>query len=216
MARKYTLKQRAASQAGTRQRIVEAAIALHEAVGDAETTVAAIAERAGVGRVTVYRHFPDERSLFTACTSQYFAANPPPDAAAWTGIDDPSVRLETALTELYAYYRDNEGMLARAEQDAPSNPVLSEVLAPYAAGWEAMRAVLLQGSTPSDAAAPLLAAAIGHALAFSTWRSLVREQRLSDEQAVALMLALAQSAVCSVPSCDAAPSGRNSGRCRDR
>jgi AcrR family transcriptional regulator len=190
MARKYTLKQRAASQADTRQRIVEAAVALHEAVGDAETTITAIAERAGVGRLTVYRHFPDERSLFTACTRHYFAANPPPDPAAWARVDDPSARLETALAELYAYYRDNEGMLARAEQDAPGNPVLAEVLAPYAAEWEAMRAVLLQGWTPSDAAAPLLSATIGHALAFTTWRSLVRQQGLRDDQAAALMLAL--------------------------
>src|SRR5690606_6889289 len=107
----YNLKQRAKAEADTRRRIVEAAIHLHESVGDAATTVTAIADRAGVGRVTVYRHFPDERSLLTACTNHYFELNPPPDPASWAGIADPNQRLETALTDLYAFYRRTEGML---------------------------------------------------------------------------------------------------------
>ena len=114
MARTYKLKQRAAQQAETRQRIVEAAVALHESLGGAGATVTAIAERAGVGRLTVYRHFPDERALLTACTTHYFVQHPPPDPAAWARIADPESRLRQALGELHAYYRRTEGMLARA------------------------------------------------------------------------------------------------------
>jgi AcrR family transcriptional regulator len=67
--RKYELKRRAVHQERTRQRIVEAALELHGTVGPARTTISAIAERAGVRRMTVYRHFPDERALFEACTT---------------------------------------------------------------------------------------------------------------------------------------------------
>ncbi|MGH9175874.1 MAG: TetR/AcrR family transcriptional regulator, partial [Vicinamibacterales bacterium] len=139
---------------------------------------------------TIYRHFPDERSLFTACTGHYFAANPPPASAPWRAIADPETRLRTALGELYAYYRRTEGMLARSEQEAPANPVLAEVLAPYAAIWAEMRDILTEGWASSPEPNPLLPAAIGHALAFSTWRSLVREQALDDDQVIDLMLAM--------------------------
>lgn len=194
MARRYELKRRAERQEETRLRIVEATVALHEAVGDAATTVSAIAERAGVGRVTVYRHFPDERSLLTACTGHYFALNPPPDPAAWEGVPDPDARLCTALRELYAFYRRTEGMLARAEQDAPANPILADLLVPFAAYRDGVRDALAEGWSTAGEPDPLVRAAVGHALAFSTWRSLVREQGLDDDQVVALMLSLVRCA----------------------
>ena len=68
MTRRYTLKRRAAQQAQTRQRIAEAAIDLHSSVGPALTTISMVAERADVQRHTLYAHFPDERSLFRACS----------------------------------------------------------------------------------------------------------------------------------------------------
>ena len=97
MARKYELKQRAESLTATRGRIVEATVELHDSLGPACTTISAIAERAGVQRLTVYRHFPDERSLFGACSGHWAAQNPVPDPAAWAAIDDPEERLLVAL-----------------------------------------------------------------------------------------------------------------------
>ena len=54
MARKYEMKRRAERQEETRQRITEATVELHEALGPAKTTISAIAEKAGVQRLTVY------------------------------------------------------------------------------------------------------------------------------------------------------------------
>lgn len=190
MARKYEQQKRARDQQKTRQRIVEAAIELHESVGDAAATVTAIAERAGVGRLTVYRHFPDDRALLEACTGHYFAAHPPPDPASWASIVNPEIRLETALGELYEYYHQTERMFLRAEQDSLANPVLSEVLAPYARAWQRMHDILLVGLVPGNESDALFSAAVGHALAFSTWRSLVRDQQLDDVQAIALIIVL--------------------------
>lgn len=194
MARKYEQKQRAAGQEATRTRIVEAAVALHEAIGGEAATVTAIAERAGVGRLTVYRHFPDERSLLGACTGHYLTANPPPDPADWAAIADREERLRAALEAVYAYFERTEGMMARAENESPTNPVLAELMAPFHAHWTAMRDQLAAAWSVDGAANPLVAAAIGHALAFTTWRSLARVQGLSRARAIALMLALVRAA----------------------
>ena len=194
MARKYELKRRAERQAATRRRIVEATVALHEAIGGEATTITAIAERAGVGRLTVYRHFPDERALLTACTGHYLSLNPPPDPGTWEGIAEPASRLRVALGAAYAFYRRTHGMLARTEQDAPTNPVLAELMAPFVAFWDNVRDGLAQGWDGPEAPDPVVVAAIGHALAFSTWRSLVQEQGLDDDQAADLMLVLVRCA----------------------
>lgn len=185
MTRTYQLKQRALSEEETRLRIVEATVHLHQTVGDARTTVSAIAEAAGVGRVTVYRHFPDQRTLLTACTGHYFSQNPPPNPETWQAVDDPIARLGVALAELYAFYERNEIMLARAEQDAPANPILAELLEPFQQLLQSMRAMLIHGWP--HPVSPSLEPLVGLALAFTTWQSLVRQQGLSTAEAVDLM-----------------------------
>ena len=112
--RKYELKQRAAEMAETRLRITEAAVELHGTIGPARTTVSAIAERAGVQRHTVYRHFPTDADLFGACSAHYIAANPLPDQAPWRAIADPQRRLARALDDLYAYYERTEPMFSKS------------------------------------------------------------------------------------------------------
>ncbi len=191
MARKYELKKRAEAQERTRQRIVEAAVALHEELGPARTTISAIAERAGVQRLTVYRHFPDEESVFRACTGHWYVENPPPDPAGWAAVADPEARLRQALGEIYAWYRRNEAMIDKGTRDAQVLPALAGVIAerqaPY---WREVGRTLTAGWPVPGERRQIVAAATGHATAFSTWRSLVRDEGLSDEQAVELMAGL--------------------------
>src|SRR5438093_28243 len=115
--RPYRLGKRAERQAETRRRIVEAALELHMTVGPRDTTVSAIAERAGVERLTVYRHFPDEKRLFAACTAHYMSLHPPPDPHSWSGIHDPGQRLRRGLSEQYAWFADNERRQASILRD---------------------------------------------------------------------------------------------------
>jgi len=190
MARKYDMKRRAKRQEETRLRIVEAAVELHETVGMARTTISAIAEKAGVERLTVYRHFPDERALFSACSGHWSAANPPPEPASWTQIADPEERLRSALTEVYAYYRRTEPMLANVVRDAQVHPITREMAEPFYEHLERMRYVLATGWGVENERLALLLAALGHALDFQTWRSLARQQSLSDEQAIEVMVGM--------------------------
>jgi AcrR family transcriptional regulator len=189
--RAYELKKRAERQDETRQRIVEATVALHEELGPAATSVSAIAERAGVGRPTVYRHFPDDRALFVACTTHYMAQHQPPDPTGWRLIPDPAERVRTGLLEVYRWYRETERMMSVAERDLPQLPTLAEVVGPRYAWLVEAHAILAAGwpAPPPD----LLGAAIGHALAFSTWCSLARDHGLTDAAAAGLMTALVVS-----------------------
>jgi AcrR family transcriptional regulator len=186
VSRRYELKQRAERQQQTRQRIVDAAIELHEALGPARTTVTEVAERAGVGRLTIYRHFPDEASLLTACSTHYLTLYPPPDPTGWKRISDPRDRLRRALAETYAYHRRTEPMLSKVLRDVGDNPIMD----PYHDHWRRAAEVLMAGWRARGRRRRLLQAAVGHALAFQTWRSLVRDQRLDDEDAVDLMVRL--------------------------
>ena len=192
MTRKYEMRRRAERQQHTRQRIVEATVALHEEVGMLATTVSDIATRAGVERATVYRHFPDERSLITACTGHFYAQHPLPDPEPWARIADPVERLRTGLAEIYAYHHRTEPMMTRTLPEVPRLPLVQEVIAPELAHWAHVAEVLADGWTADATRQPLVAAAVGHAIGFPTWQSLVREQELSVEQAVEMMVTLVQ------------------------
>src|SRR5215218_11254697 len=120
--RRYRKRRRAQLEAETRLRITEATVDLHGSIGPARTSISAVAERAGVQRATVYRHFPDEDALFDACSSHWMAQHPLPDAAAWAKIEDPEERLRTALSELYEWYAHGEYMLEKTTRDLPLVP----------------------------------------------------------------------------------------------
>src|SRR5579884_2059820 len=122
--RSYRKTRRAELEEQTRRRITESTVALHQEVGPARTSISAIAERAGVRRSTVYRHFPDEETLFAACSSHWRALNPAPDPQAWAAIAEPGARTETALRELYAFYRRTEPMYTSLLRDEPLVPVV--------------------------------------------------------------------------------------------
>ena len=191
---KYKLKRRAERQEETRLRIARAAVELHQTVGPSKTTMRALAEEAGVSRPTVYSHFPDELSLFKACSSLDLSENPPPDPNPWAKIADPEERLRSALTEVYAYYLRRErimyNVLRDAQGDAEVNANTREVLKPMFAHWERMKETLVTAWEVSEEKPQqqLLRAAIGVALDFQTWRTMVREQDLTDEQAIELMV----------------------------
>jgi AcrR family transcriptional regulator len=189
------MTRRAELEEQTRRRITESTIALHEELGPAQTSISAIAERAGVRRSTVYRHFPDEDTLFAACSSHWRAANPPPDPRSWSAIDDPTERTQTALRDLYAFYRRTEGMYSSLLRDEPLVPVVQRLLANFHAYLRDAGDVLAAGRGLRGGTGRSTRAAIGHALAFSTWRSLTQEQGLADDDAVALMCRLVDAPI---------------------
>jgi AcrR family transcriptional regulator len=177
----------------TRERITRAAVELHGSVGPAATTMSAVAERAGVTRATLYRHFPDEESLFAACSADWLAANPRPDLDRLAAIPDPADRLRRGLGLLYDYYRTTEQMRANLLRDIDSIPARAR---PGIVALPAIAAAALSGDEADDPGRRLRAAVIGHAVQFETWRSLAAEG-LSDVEAAELMVRLADCAAAS-------------------
>jgi AcrR family transcriptional regulator len=192
--RPYRMAKRAEARDRTRLRITESAVALHGTVGPSRTSLSAVAEHAGVRRSTLYRHFPDEEALLAACSAHWAAANQPPDLDAWAAIADPDERLHTALTEFYAYYGRTEQMLANLIRDAETEPAVRKTFAPFGAYLAAARDILLAGRGLRGKARQRTLASLGHALSFTTWRSLARDQGLTDTDAVDLMSTLVATA----------------------
>jgi AcrR family transcriptional regulator len=156
--------------------------------------MSAVAEHAGVRRSTLYRHFPDERALFGACSLHWAEANPPPDISRWEQIDDPAERLDVALVEMYAYYRQAGGMIDKLLRDERQVPVVAEKFAAYHQFLAIAADILARGRGLRGNAPKRTRAAIGHSLAFGTWQDLTETQGLDDDQAAALMSALVAAA----------------------
>ena len=186
--RTYTLKARAEQQADTRRRIVEATAALHEEVGPARTTVAEIARRAGVSRLTIYNNFPDEKELFAACGDYWLALNPPPDPSAVFGIEDPAERLRAVLRPFYTWYRRTARASENMHRDRLVVPAFDAVmrvrLDPEVSN---LADTLAAGFAPAARSAKGLRAAVALALDFWTWRRLSLEG-LTDNAAADLMV----------------------------
>lgn len=172
---------------GTRQRIVDAAVALHGSVGPARTTIAGIAEKAGVTRLTVYRHFADDEALFSACSADWLSQQQPPDPAEWSRENDPLERLRVGLSDLYRFYRDGEAMLTRIYADLAELPESHRKV--LASRDDHFRNILLE-PFPAAATGDRLRATVSHAVSFWTWRSLCHNNGLSNHDAVEIMSTL--------------------------
>ncbi|MEC9364232.1 MAG: TetR/AcrR family transcriptional regulator [Pseudomonadota bacterium] len=185
--RPYVQKKRAESRDETHARIVEATMRLHEELGPRAATISAIAERAGVQRLTVYRHFTDESELFQACTSRWLGEHPPPDPAQWQDEPNPRRRVTSGLGALYAYYRATQRMWTVSHRDEADVPGLQAPMAAFHAYTERLADGLLAGWRGAARVRRQRAATLRHAVRFATWTSLAREG-LSDGEAAALVL----------------------------
>ena len=178
----------------TRQRIVEAAAELHTTVGPARTTVMGIAERAGVQRHTVYAHFPDETAIFRACTAHWLALNPPPEAERWAVIPAFEDRVEAAIDDVYAYWERTAGDLIPVMADAGRVEAMGEAIASWMERMEAWVNSAIGDHRLRGARRTRLRAALRHAFALETWRSLTAPGGMTRPEAVRLMAGFVRQA----------------------
>jgi AcrR family transcriptional regulator len=197
-SRPYRMRRRAEQVDETRQRITEAAVRLHTTIGPAHASIAAIADEAGVTRLTVYRHFGDLDTLFDACSAHWYARNPRPNAAEWAGIADLEERATRAFGELFGWYRDHADELYPIYRDAAAMPRSAQLA--LEAGNQMLADALVDGladrGIDDDLAGQerLRRAVARHLVDFWTWRSLVALQDLGDREAVTIVVRLLTSA----------------------
>src|SRR4029077_11606907 len=144
----------------------------------AKKTISERTKRPGVGRIPVYRHFPNEETLFHACSSHYFSQHPFPDLGRWRQITDPLERLQTGLCHSYAWHDENEQMIAMALAEARDLPIM----APYHGYWADAAETLASAWRPRGRRRTALKATIALALSFDTHRTLTRDQGLRIDQ----------------------------------
>jgi AcrR family transcriptional regulator len=188
--RRYRLRKRADAMEETRRRITAAAVELHGTVGPARTTISAVAERAGVQRQTVYRHFPTEDELYAACSRHFYEGDRWPDPERWRAIADPAERLGAALDELYAYYERNEAMWTNVLRDETLIDALPSSLAVFWDYLEDAAGALAEGWGARGGRRRVLLAATRHAVDFHTWRSLTGSGAVSRAAVVELASAM--------------------------
>lgn len=185
--RKYTKTLRAENQEQTRERIVEAAMLLHETVGPAHTSIKAVAEQAGVQRLTVYRHFPDDISLFQACTSHWLELNPPPQPEIWSATADPLQAIRLALQNFYRYYRQTQAMWRASYRDVDHVVALQLPLQEFENYLDQTQEALTGNWKITKKKRDLLKKTLRHGLRFGTWDSL-QSENLSDTQMTELVI----------------------------
>jgi len=195
--RRYELKRRAEKMDDTRRRITEATVELHKTVGPAATRISEVARRAGVQRVTVYNHFPDDESLLAACSAHWRSLHPAPDPDGWLDVADPGERLRRGLGELYAWYRETEPMTANVLRDAETvaalHRIIDEGLGAYLAQ---VRRILAEPFKAHGRRLARVEAAMRVAVAFHTWRALAS---LGDEDAADVGATLVEVTAISTP-----------------
>ena len=184
--RTYQKAKRAQDEGRTRNRIVDAAEYLHGSVGPAHTTVSAVADRAGVTRATVYRHFANEESLFLACSQQWISRQQLPDPDTWGLVEDPIQRLRTGLVDIYGFYRRGQQMIRNIHRDVDAVPAV--VVAARRSREQRWLDTLL--APQPGHRRTMVRAAVAHATTFTTWQSLCGAQGLSDRSAAELMVGM--------------------------
>ena len=215
--RKYTQRRRAAAAEDTRRRIVEAAVALHNTIGPARTSFSEVAKKAGVSRPTLYRHFPDLPSLFSACSAHGLAADPVPDPSAWNALADPHQRLLRGLTDLYGYYRRNRGINLHLARDTDVLELLADAEIPSVAAGPHPEArvlrlvaqmrpmmaardrrvldVLLAPWRDAELTTPDLESALAVVIHADTWKRLAMDRGHDDETAARSTTAMVEGLV---------------------
>jgi AcrR family transcriptional regulator len=185
--RKYELKARAESQERTRQRIAEAAAELHEKVGPAETTVAEIARRAGVSRLTVYKHFPDNAALYPACSAHHLSRHPLPDFEAALATENAVDRARSVLEALYGWYRETQRMMRNLQRDRRLDTALDGFMgANFDSAVDGLADAVTAGFDLDADREGRVRSIVRVALDFWTWDRLA-DDRLDDGTAADLM-----------------------------
>jgi AcrR family transcriptional regulator len=175
------MRRRAEHVDETRLRITEAAMRMHTTVGPSATSIAGVADAAGVTRLTVYRHFPDMETLFATCSAHWFELHPAPDPSTWADIADTEDRIRKGLSAIYAWYEDAGRELYPIHRD------LADVPARARAGIVERRHALaesLLGSAPGASDPVRRRRAVArHVVDVGTWHHL-RESGLSPAEAL--------------------------------
>ena len=155
----------------TRRRIAKATYELHATIGPALTTIAMVAEQAGLPRQTVYRNFGTQTELFQSCVAYGLELHPLPDPDDWLRVADPRERLECGLAALYRWFEATEDVMTNSVRDFGVVREAAQASMGPVFATSARAAEVLREGLRGPRAGQLLLLAID----FSTWKKLRRD-----------------------------------------
>ncbi|MEA2636671.1 MAG: hypothetical protein QOJ33_2431 [Chloroflexota bacterium] len=118
------MDRRATASEATRQRVLEAAVALHGERGAASTRWADIAERADVALGTVYRYFPSYDELIPACTGFGLTMLRPPTPEIFGRATSVGGRVTALVDESFSFWERAYPWMRHRECDRRAIPAV--------------------------------------------------------------------------------------------
>jgi AcrR family transcriptional regulator len=110
MGNEFEKKSRCCSEEANlarREEILETATALFAEQGFSDAVTQALAERLGVGKGTIYRHFASKRALFLAATDRVMRKLQEKVTASVAGIEDGLERIERGIATFLQFFADH-------------------------------------------------------------------------------------------------------------
>ncbi|RIX30800.1 TetR/AcrR family transcriptional regulator [Amnibacterium setariae] len=156
---------------GARERLVLAAVDLFHEQGYDETTVAQIAERAGVTRSTFFRHFPDKRDVLVAGQAALSALLAEGIAEAPAGASPLDAVAEGLRRAAAVYGPMSREIAPRLEAVMSASAELRDRNAQKAVGLAAAmeEALVARGAAPVVARLAAELGVLAHHRAFERW-----------------------------------------------
>lgn len=192
------MRNRAASAAETRRRLIEATVALHGERGVLATRPADVAARADVALTTYYKHFPSLDDLVRACGGRLREMLPPPDPAGLAGLRRRPERIAAMVRTLFDDYELRERWLHMARAEERAVPALQHSMSAQRAVRDAFVQAALGESADQRETAGVVAALVD----FWAWRTLRREVGLSQAEAIRAVTVAVQRLAPAAPATD--------------
>jgi AcrR family transcriptional regulator len=166
--RGYAQKRRAVSTAATRERILDATLALYKEVGIPGTTITGVAERADVARGTVVNHFGSTEGLLGATLDRIMESLQLPDERIYAGLSGRDDRIRAYVAEMIGFQQRTSDLWPIFEHEL-ARPAVQEREATYWAALARLQAAALGGPLATDPGANATLTAVIHPATVGTF-----------------------------------------------
>jgi AcrR family transcriptional regulator len=171
-------------QKNARERILAAAAETFQSLGYARTTTQAVAERAGVAEVTLFRHFGDKQKLFLAAIQQV-GGGPEIAKVAAQLIGEPETDLRLIADHILTFFFTQQEAIRMLLFESTHFPEMQEALAQNPRGMlhllmqyftQQIAAGTLRPVMPGAAAQMFVSMLFGYAIAIAPIQDLLPTQ----------------------------------------
>lgn len=206
MPRRYRLGHRATRMQATRERILDAAIALYTELGISGTTMRQVQERADVAPGTLRNHFSSRGDLDRALVEKLTAEAELPELSIIDGTRSLEERITTYLRVTGAFLERAQWIYRMWLREPMLTPVWNEAGATFGQRWDALMRRALGPLADDDDALTML-----RAVSEPAFFQAIRARRGSIDDAADLVAAILVPWLAGRPGVGPGTTGRDDG-----